>query len=40
MIATDDYDTQILTITRNGMAKRSRLGTSEKIASFGYGGQS
>ncbi|MBT5613566.1 MAG: DNA topoisomerase 4 subunit A, partial [Euryarchaeota archaeon] len=34
MIATDDYDTQILTITRNGMAKRSRLGTSEKIASL------
>jgi DNA gyrase subunit A len=31
MIATDDYDTQILTITRNGMAKRSRLGTSERI---------
>ena len=31
MIAADDYDTQILTITRNGMAKRSRLGTSERI---------
>ena len=31
MMATENTDTQILTITRNGMAKRSRLGTSEKI---------
>jgi len=38
MVATDDYDTQILTITRNGMAKRSRLGTSEKIAALDVDG--
>ncbi len=31
MMSTENTDTQILTITRNGMAKRSRLGTSEKI---------
>ena len=31
MVATDDTETQILTITKNGMAKRSRLGTSDKI---------
>ncbi|MEC7179242.1 MAG: DNA gyrase C-terminal beta-propeller domain-containing protein, partial [Candidatus Thermoplasmatota archaeon] len=31
MIATDNPDTNILTITKNGMAKRSRLGTAEKI---------
>tara|TARA_B100001113_G_scaffold274065_1_gene228696 strand:+ start:3457 stop:6126 length:2670 start_codon:yes stop_codon:yes gene_type:complete len=31
MVATDDTETQILTITKNGMAKRSRLGTSNKI---------
>ena len=31
MIATDNTETQILTITKNGMAKRSRLGTAEKI---------
>ncbi len=31
MMATENTETQILTITRNGMAKRSRLGTSEKI---------
>ncbi|MFL2957610.1 MAG: DNA gyrase subunit A [Candidatus Thalassarchaeaceae archaeon] len=31
MVATNDTETQILTITKNGMAKRSRLGTSDKI---------
>ncbi|MGY8727681.1 MAG: DNA gyrase subunit A [Candidatus Poseidoniales archaeon] len=31
MMSTENTDTQILTITRNGMAKRSRLGTAEKI---------
>ena len=31
MIATDNTETQILTISKNGMAKRSRLGTAEKI---------
>ena len=31
MIATGNTETQILTITKNGMAKRSRLGTAEKI---------
>ena len=30
MVATEDTETQILTITKNGMAKMSRLGTSEK----------
>ncbi len=38
MVVTDDYDTQILTITRNGMAKRSRLGTSEKIPALDIDG--
>ena len=31
MMSTENTDTQILTITRNGMAKRSRLGTADKI---------
>ena len=31
MVATNDTETQILTITKNGMAKRSRLGTSDKV---------
>ena len=31
MISTDNTDTQILTMSKNGMAKRSRLGTAEKI---------
>tara|TARA_B100000767_G_C19776609_1_gene542929 strand:- start:314 stop:3046 length:2733 start_codon:yes stop_codon:yes gene_type:complete len=31
MIATENTETQILTISKNGMAKRSRLGTAEKI---------
>jgi DNA gyrase subunit A len=31
MMSTENTDTQILTITHNGMAKRSRLGTAEKI---------
>jgi DNA gyrase/topoisomerase IV subunit A len=31
MISSENVDTQILTITRNGMAKRSRLGTSERV---------
>ena len=31
MIATDNPETNILTITKNGMAKRSRLGTAERL---------
>ena len=31
MMSTENTETQILTITRNGMAKRSRLGTADKI---------
>jgi len=31
MIATDNYDTQILSITKNGMGKRTKLGTAERI---------
>jgi len=31
MIATSNHETQILTITKYGMAKRSRLGTSDRI---------
>jgi DNA gyrase/topoisomerase IV subunit A len=31
MIATSNHETHILTISRNGMGKRSRLGTSDKI---------
>jgi len=32
MIATSNHETHILTISRNGMGKRSRLGTSNKVA--------
>ena len=32
MIGTDDFDTSVLTISRFGMAKRSRLGSGEMIA--------
>ena len=31
MIVTSNYETQIITITRNGQAKRTRVGTAEKI---------
>jgi len=31
MIATNNTETEILTVTKNGMAKRSRLGTADKI---------
>jgi DNA gyrase subunit A len=31
MIVTDDFDTSVLTISRYGMAKRSRLGSGEMI---------
>jgi DNA gyrase subunit A len=33
MIVTDDFDTSVLTISKYGMAKRSRLGSGEMIAS-------
>ena len=39
MVATDDTETQILTITKNGMAKMSRLGTSEKKQDLDPDGQ-
>jgi len=32
MIVTDDFDTSVLTISRFGMAKRSRLGSGEMIS--------
>jgi len=32
MIVTDDFDTSVLTISRYGMAKRSRLGSGEMVA--------
>lgn len=38
MISSENIDTQILTITRNGMAKRSRLGTSERVADLNADG--
>jgi DNA gyrase subunit A len=31
MIVTDDFDTSVLTISRFGMAKRSRLGSGEMV---------
>ena len=31
MIVTDDFDTSVLTISKYGMAKRSRLGSGEMI---------
>tara|TARA_B100001996_G_scaffold148222_2_gene112904 strand:+ start:1966 stop:4704 length:2739 start_codon:yes stop_codon:yes gene_type:complete len=31
MIVTSNYETQIITITKNGQAKRTRVGTAEKI---------
>ena len=31
MVATSNHETQILTITKNGMGKRSRLGTADRI---------
>ena len=31
MIVTDDFDTSVLTISRYGMAKRSRLGSGEMV---------
>ena len=38
MIVTDDFDTSVLTISRYGMAKRSRLGSGEMIAVMDEGG--
>ena len=32
MIVTDDFDTSVLTISKYGMAKRSRLGSGEMVA--------
>ncbi len=31
MVVTDNSDTQILTVTRNGMGKRTRMGTADKV---------
>ena len=31
MIVTSNYETQIITITKNGQAKRTRVGTAEKV---------
>ena len=39
MIVTDDFDTSVLTISRFGMAKRSRLGSGEMIAMTEGGGE-
>ena len=38
MIVTDDFDTSVLTISRYGMAKRSRLGSGEMVAVMDEGG--
>ena len=38
MIVTDDFDTSVLTISRYGMAKRSRLGSGEMMAVMDEGG--
>ena len=32
MIVTDDFETSVLTVSKHGMAKRSRLGSGEMIA--------
>jgi len=34
MIVTDDFDTSVLTISKYGMAKRSRLGSGEMIVAL------
>jgi len=39
MIVTDDFDTSVLTISRYGMAKRSRLGSGEMMALVNEEGQ-
>jgi DNA gyrase subunit A len=39
MIVTDDFDTSVLTISRFGMAKRSRLGSGEMISLTGGDGE-
>ena len=39
MIVTDDFDTSVLTISKYGMAKRSRLGSGEMIPLMEDGGQ-
>ena len=39
MIATNDFDSQILTISKNGMAKRSRIGSSEKLPDLNENGE-
>jgi len=38
MIVTDDFDTSVLTISKYGMAKRSRLGSGEMMAIMDEGG--
>ena len=38
MIVTDDFDTSVLTISKHGMAKRSRLGSGEMIPSLDENG--
>ncbi|MAI57407.1 MAG: DNA gyrase subunit A [Rhodobacteraceae bacterium] len=38
MIVTDDFDTSVLTISKYGMAKRSRLGSGEMIVQKEVGG--
>ena len=38
MIVTDDFDTSVLTFSRYGMAKRSRLGSGEMMAVMDEGG--
>ena len=39
MIVTDDFDTSVLTISKYGMAKRSRLGSGEMMPLSGEGAQ-
>jgi DNA gyrase subunit A len=39
MIVTDDFDTSVLTISRYGMAKRSRLGSGEMIPQLDEDGE-
>ena len=34
MIVTDDFDTSVLTISKYGMAKRSRLGSGEMVGAL------
>ncbi len=38
MIVTDDFDTSVLTISKYGMAKRSRLGSGEMVVQKEVGG--